>query len=349
MSFQKYIAPFATLLSNIEPLAVSKDAYPQSYLRHLFENKTYFLSIYADVLDKTIKHSNKEATLLDFGCGNGLFALFAKYAGFKNVIACDVSEPFLKAAMNLSTQLEIPVDKWIVGDEKEVVKIYNHPIDLWIGIDVIEHIYNLDALFKTIQSNNNQMVTLFTTASVYENPFKKRSLQKLMLQDELSDSNAQQSSNFEYAGKSFYKIRKILITKQFPNLTLVEIDHLAAQTRGLIKEDIYKLIEKEFVPNKKISYAPLDSFNTCDPITGSFTERLLPISDYKHLYQHQGLQLDIFNGFYNDTGDNIKSKCLRLANWLIKLLGRKGVVISPFIVLLGYPYSKLIVKKLFII
>ena len=344
MSFQKYITPFASILSTIEPDALSNDIYANKYLTHLLENKAYYLSIYAEVLDKAMIYVHKEATLLDFGCGNGLFALFATYAGFNKVIACDVSEPFLKAAQNLSTQLQIPIEQWILGDEKEVVnQTIDNPIDLWIGIDVIEHIYDINALFKSIRSNNSQIVTLFTTGSVYENPIKRRSLQKLMQRDELIDSNTEQSPNMEFAGKAFYEVRRILINKEFPGLSQVEIAFMAKQTRGLIKEDIFKLIENEYIPNKTISYAPPDPFNTCDPITGSFTERLLRIKDYKHLYLHIGHQLDIFNGFYNDTGDNIKSKCRRLANWLIKLLSSKGVVISPFIVLLGYPKSKEVV------
>ena len=48
MSFQKYITPFASILSTIEPDALSNDIYANKYLTHLLENKAYYLSIYAE-------------------------------------------------------------------------------------------------------------------------------------------------------------------------------------------------------------------------------------------------------------------------------------------------------------
>jgi hypothetical protein len=46
---------------------------------------------------------------------------------------------------------------------------------------------------------------------------------------------------------------------------------LAKKTRGLMKDDIEKLVE-EYIASGKITYQPDHPTNTCDPYTGNWAD-----------------------------------------------------------------------------
>ncbi len=338
-SFKKHIPAFAALLSNIDPTSISAGAYPQQYLKDLLLHKIHYLSLYASVLDRAFEATDKtpdETCLLDFGCGNGLLALFAKFCGVKEVHASDMNAPFLLAAQQLSKALNIELSGWLIGNENTLIEYFDgKQLDVLVGTDVIEHVYSLDNLFRVIKQLNPQMGTVFTTASVAENPFKSRQLKKLMIQDELAGSNKFHSTyTGEFAGLPFLTIRNKLIAKKYPSLTESEVKELAIASRGLAADDIYKDVE-EYLISKKFPSPIHHSFNTCDPITGSWTERLLTTKEYEQLYKRYQFSVQIHNGFYNEFETGLKSKLSLLLNKAIDLLGKKAITISPFIFLVG--------------
>ena len=161
-----------------------------------------------------------------------------------------------------------------------------------------------------------------------------------MLRDELKDSDAAQSGHEPFAGIPFLEVRKMIIKEDFPTLDDKIINKLAQQTRGLNKADIINLIENDYLKNRALSYAPPDSYNTCNPITSSFSERLLSIVEYKKLYNDAGMQLFVYCGFYNQFGSSFKNKLLGIVNKVMGLLGTKGLVITPFILLIGIKETK---------
>jgi 2-polyprenyl-3-methyl-5-hydroxy-6-metoxy-1,4-benzoquinol methylase len=338
-TFKKYIPAFAEKLSAVDVSTVTADAYAQQYLKDLLQHTIHYLNLYALVLDKAFEASNKkieEASLLDFGCGNGLLALYAKYCGVKQVFASDMSEPFLLAAKQLGHQLQVEIDGWILGDEKLLLQNFtDKQLDIVVGTDVIEHVYSLDSLFKTIKQLNKEMVTVFTTASVAENPFKSRQLKKLMLKDELVGSNELHSAySNEFAGLPFLTIRKKLIAVKYPSLKEEEVNELAFASRGLIEYDIYKDVE-EYLATNKLPLPIKHPTNTCDPITGSWTERLLTLKEYKQLYKRYQFSLQVETGFYNAFEKNMKSMLSSILNKVISFFREKAVTISPFIFLIG--------------
>ena len=342
-SFKKYIPAFTALLNKVDAASISADAYAQQYLKDLLLHKIHYLNLYALVLDKAFEATDKipaETCLLDFGCGNGLLAIFAKFSGVKEVHASDMNASFILAAQQLSNYLNIELDGWIIGNENTLSKHFNgKQLDVLVGTDVIEHVYSLDNLFRTIKQLNPNMVTVFTTASVAENPFKSRQLKKLMIQDELVGSNKFHSSyNNEFAGLPFLTIRNKLISSKYPSLKEEEVKVLAIASRGLIADDIYKDVA-EYLITKKTSSPINHPYNTCDPFTGSWTERLLTIKQYEQLYSRYQFSLQIHNGFYNEFEPELKSKISSFLNKIIGLLGKKGIAISPFIILIGKKIS----------
>ena len=114
------------------------------------------------------------------------------------------------------------------------------------------------------------------------------------------------------------------------------MNKLAKATRGLIKVDIEKAVE-DYIKTKNLPTPPHHPKNTCDPITGSWTERLLTEKEYESIYNQAGFELKTYNGFYNQWQPGAKGFALKLANKTIALLGKQGNIITPFITLVGYP------------
>ncbi len=338
-SFKANIPAFSKRLSNIDAASITADAYAQQYLNILLKYKTYYLNIYATVLDAAFADIQKpidEVSMLDFGCGNGLLALFAKFSGIGFVAASDMNVPFLLSAQQLSKEFDLPLDQWVIGNENTLPQAFqSHKLDIVIGTDVIEHIYNLDHFFTIISQLNNNMVTVFTTASVAENPIKSKQLQSLQRKDELSQSNAMHSNyQNEFVGLSFLNIRKKLIQQKYKQLDNDTIDWLASATRGLQENDIYITVD-DFIRNKTLPIPIQHPTNTCDPITGSWTERLLSQKEYKTLYRNYDFKLKIFYGYINEFESGFKSWVAKQLNLLLYLFGNHAKILSPFMILVG--------------
>jgi 2-polyprenyl-3-methyl-5-hydroxy-6-metoxy-1,4-benzoquinol methylase len=338
-SFKKNIPAFSKLLSNIDAASITADAYAQQYLMLLLKHKIYYLNIYATVLDAAFAKTKEQIhkiSMLDFGCGNGLLALFAKFSGVGFVAASDMNVPFLLSAQQLSKQLDLPLDQWVIGNEDILPKAFQKQrIDIIVATDVIEHIYNLDKFFTIIKQLNNNMISVFTTASIAENPIKSKQLQSLQRKDELSESNALHSNyHNDFVGLSFLDIRKKLIQQKFQQLDKDTIDWLASATRGKQENDIYIAVD-DFIRNKTLPIPIQHPTNTCDPITGSWTERLLTINEYQELYYKYDFRLDIYYGYFNEFESGLKFWIAKMINQLLFLLGKKAKLLSPFMVLVG--------------
>jgi hypothetical protein len=93
-------------------------------------------------------------------------------------------------------------------------------------------------------------------------------------------------------------------------------------------EDIAKTIDINHPP------LPEDKYNTCDPETGNWAERILPIHYYRDLLELYGYTLTIQKGFYNEHRSNALTSFLsRCANTLIRYTGPLGLCLAPFILL----------------
>jgi len=340
-SFKKNIPAFAALLEKINVSAVTQDVYAADYLQELLSHKEHYLHIYALTLDEVFTASDKlpgDVTLLDFGAGNGLLALFAKFCGVREVHASDMNAAFLLSAQQLSSILNIALDGWIMGNEDALLKHFTSSTpDIIIGTDVIEHIYDLDHFLTVLHTLNPVAYTAFTTASVAENPFKSARLKKLQRKDELEGSNALHSiDGNQYSGLPFLETRRKMIAARYPSMPFDIVTLHARNTRGLREDDIYKVVDeakKAMQLTKPIKHPT----NTCDPVTGSWTERLLSIDEYRELYDKHGYHLQVTNGFYNNFEHGFGTIIKSIMNGVIKLLGKRGIVIAPFICLTGIP------------
>ncbi|MCR4828879.1 MAG: class I SAM-dependent methyltransferase [Bacteroidales bacterium] len=275
----------------------------------------YYLDIYAQSLELAAELSGvkiSDMTVVDYGGGHGLFSVYAKRMGAARVLYVDYNPEAVSAAGMLGDILGGGADVQITGDARDLrewcqtEEVTPHAV---VGIDVIEHIYVLDDFFSAIHSISRQIAMVFTTASTPYNRFVVRRLHKAMVIDEQGDAT--------HAG--FRNLRRRYIAKQHPNLSKKDVEYWTRNTRGLTYKDIDLALEHQN-PNLL-----LDLYNTCDPETGSWTERILPISDYRQLLAPYNWELTVLPGQYNEHRKGPKL----WASYLINRIIRRGFIMSP--------------------
>ncbi len=331
-----FILSFEKKLDSIDPAAISDNAYCKNYFLHLLQYRRFYLTIYARLLTLLLKHTpqRKETlVIVDYGAGNGLLGLFAKHCGFAEVYINDINEKFVKAAERTAALLGISINGFITGGIKEVaVVLCTKPPHAIISTDVIEHIYDLNIFFEELQQLNPAMTTVFTTAANAANPFKVWQLKKLQVNDEYKGGLPGDYALFGEAPIEPFKIsREKIITASFPSLTAEEITTLAVHTRGLNKEDII-IAGQQYLKYKTLPPLLQHPTNTCEPFSGSWTEHLLTIGNYRSIYAKAGFHLQVYPGFYNQYSPGSKSWLMKGANFGVKIFGKK---LSPFIFLKG--------------
>ena len=278
----------------------------------------YYAKIYATCLQGLDDVEN--SVLVDYGGGCAFLSQFAKLYGVAKVIYVDISSESTQTAAELKRVLGIGPDVIIHGDSrdfKDWCAENNVVPDCLVSVDVIEHIYDLDAFFADLLAVNPSMKMVFTTASNPCNRLKVRKLRKVMLSDEQG----------RWDEKGFYAQRLDFIRQRFLQLTENELEYWARNTRGLVFDDIEKAVAEKS-PNTAI-----DRYNTCDPRTGSWTERVLPLSEYRRLLAKHKRILRVENGFFDTNRPQPKKAFRALLNGIIRIFPHLGRCVAPFIIL----------------
>jgi len=328
-----YITDFVQKLKAIDPRLPGIEKYCQTYLTHLLAHSRYYTEIYTHVLICLLKDSGLQkssAIIVDYGAGNGLLGIFAKFCGFKSVYINDIDPQFTHAASVLAAKMNIPIDGYITGNTEELISYFKNkerPSAI-AGLNVIEHVYNLDNFLMHLKKLNPEIVIIQMTGANIHNWAKKRELEIQQFNDEYKGTFI--SKNILAAAAdmpSFFSTRYSLINSAAPLLSNSETMALTKGTRGMIKEDIEKAV-RAYIEKGTIAAPPSHPTNTCDPLTGSWAERLLTIDEYKAIFSKAGFEFGYYNGFYNSYEKNIKSTILKFANFAVKVFGKYA---APFI------------------
>jgi 2-polyprenyl-3-methyl-5-hydroxy-6-metoxy-1,4-benzoquinol methylase len=331
-SFSSHIPLFLKQLNEVDLDAISKDEYVKKYLQHLIDHGNYFVTIYSKVLEKGIANAQKKVAdiqLLDYGAGVGLLGIFASYCGVKKVSINEMDPVFLAAAAKLSDHFN---RKEIVFIPGSLASDFDSALwckpDLLVATDVIEHIYNLDDFVSCCVSMNRNMSMVFTTGSNPANAWKVSSLRKLQWRDEWEGNPGDNEDALAgYGHEAYRSMRKKIIQSFDPSLTLKEVENLVDKTRGLIKKDIHDAVS-QYVKYGHLQKTTDDSYNTCNPETGSWTERILSFEAYDLIFNKHHLSVRFESGFYNTDKKGLKKAIALFANLLLPIFGKR---IAPFI------------------
>jgi hypothetical protein len=317
---------------NLQNLEISD--YNRIYLQKYINNYYYYMTSYSQLLQKAIDKLKKpviESTFIDYGGGCGLLSLLAKETGFRTVVYNDIDKSTLHGAQIISKNLDIIIDDFICGDVGELIAEINHRKvipDVICSFDVLEHIYDLELWIKTIAGINYEFSLLFMTSANSCNPFISNRLKKLHFKSEYLGFEKNIRNNNAFLSTSSFEERKNIIRNQFSELKPEDIEFVAKKTRGLNKSNIEN-ITGEYIKTGEITYKIRHPTNTCDPYTGSWTERLIDLRELKILINSYNLDVTISNSLYGYNNNKTVNALKYLLNILIRLTGPKNLLLSP--------------------
>ena len=317
---------------NLHNLNISE--YNRNYLKKYIDNYSFYMSLYSQLLLKALKKLNKpisESSFIDYGGGCGMLSFLAKEIGFKIVVYNDINKNSINETQIISRHLDIAIDYYICGDIEEFINeinLYNIRPDLICSFDVLEHIYDLEFWIKTIANIKSEFSLLFMTSANSCNPFITNRLKKLHIKSEYKGVDKNIRCNDIYLNTSFLEERGRIIRNKFPDLNNNDINLLSLKSRGLRKDDIEKVVY-DYIKTGEIFYNIKHPTNTCDPYTGSWTEKLIDLKKLKILIKCNNLKVDISNSFYSYSNNKILNVLKYLLNKLNRVLGPKILLFSP--------------------
>lgn len=325
-------------MQGIEIQQMNISAYNKSYLKKYQDDFHFYMSLYAQLLVKSINKLKKpiaESTFIDYGGGSGMLSYLAKEVGFQTVVYVDLYQISVDDAKIISNHLGIEIDYFICGDVKEFtgkIKDLKIQADLICSFDVLEHIYDLTYWMKTIAEIENDFSLLFMTSANPKNILVSRRLKKIHRKCEYRGVEKGDNWKEMDLNSSFLIGRREIIRKRFPELTLEELNLLALRTRGLRKDGIEKLVST-YIETGKINYTIAHPTNTCDPYTGNWSEQLINLEELKLIARGEDLAVDITNSFYSYGDRKLLNVPKYILNKIIKLVGSNNLFFSPSYVL----------------
>lgn len=319
-SIEKIARETINIIQKIDFSQLDISDYNKKYISSLLPHLDYYFEIYADAIIRIQKNGITSEYFIDFGGGHGFLSLFLKRLKM-NVIYCDHNPLSVNTVTIIKAITGFGPDIIIEGSSSELksyCKTNNILPKYLIATDLIEHIYDLNCFFSDFQTLNPSLEMIFTTGSVKSNILKTKKLRKIMIEEEAN---------------IYFPIRKQFITEKYPDIASNEIDKLTKSTRGMIFSDIIKNVDI-YLETSVLSVIDIDKYNTCDPRTGNWTERILSKKQYRKIINNNHFQVAFKNGFYNENRSNpFLSFIIMIINFFIRYLGIFGAKITPFLIL----------------
>lgn len=328
----KTLRELCNLLTNLDYDQLPISDYNKEYIARLKPAMHYYLNIYFGCFKKIYRFVNEPLTewiVIDYGGGSGFLSVFAKAIGVKQVIYIDINPKSVETVRAIKEQIGTGPDVILEGDSAVLAAwcksngIKPHAL---MSVDVIEHIYDLTQFFSDLQSIHPDMEMIFTTAS---NPWNKRKCKQLYKMMKAYESGNAITPNY-------YTQRLNYISQVFPNLSDKDKDIYAQLTRGMIFKDIRHFVETVNTQKPDPHTVPvmIHPYNTCDPETGNFVERVLPVREYLYILSPLNFHILLSKGLYNDHQRNkLKSIVCSLLNFIIMTARPISFMLSPFIFL----------------
>lgn len=305
---------------DFETMPISR--YNKDYIHRMMPNIEYYIDIYNKCLlmmSNSIKIPFREIVMVDYGGGHGFLSMYVRKMGIGSVIYVDKNPNSVYTAKHLKEITGLGPDIAICGDENDLIKYCDDngiTPNLLIGIDVIEHIYNVEKYLKALIVKWPYLEHFYATGSTPYNPLVRWRLHRLMKIDEYGNRKK----------TGYLELRRQYVARNYPDMSTKEVDIVARETRGLTYEDIDLYLQH------KQRLSPIDPYNTCDPATGNWTERILTYEEYTNILRKYGYEMIENFGFYNSNCKGPKLWCVKLLNRCTQHIFR-GKYVAPFLIL----------------
>lgn len=307
--------------------------YNKKYIKEYCVNASFFESLYTQLIVKSMKNNRKpvdEITFIDYGGGCGILSYIASELGIKKVIYNDIYDVSVHDVKRIAPLLKYSTIDCVQGDIDELMEYLNTEKitpDIICSFDVLEHIYNLNYWFSKIKELDNSFSLYFMTSANGDNWYVNRKLKKTHKKAEFIGSEIKKGWKKRDSNVPFLDLRTEMISKKYTKLTKNEINMLAQKTRGLIQEDIFKVVN-EYLNTGEISYSIEHPTNTCDPKTGNWAEHIIDVKKLKKKIEDTNTSVTFTSSTYSYSSNKLANIFKWFLNIIIMLLGNKNLRIS---------------------
>lgn len=287
---------------------LSLHPYNKKYLERYLEKIEYNTYIASSIAEHF--WGLKNSRMIDFGGGVGFNSAFFKHVGFENVVHLDHDEHCVADARKIHKALSLGIDNYICGG-LQWVSTQNLDKTLIASRDVIEHVYNLEEFFTITKKAR---LNAHNTAAIHNSIFRKNEFEQIHHKAEhtgfVGEGIKEMDSQIAYAQMRLDYLSVKVQQKE-------RISQLVEETRGLTFTDIDSFLQSYSYNAlcKKHLYS-----NTCNPETGNWAERTLPLSAYNSFGNAAGidtLKVDLLK--YNTfTKSALKKTALSVLNWAVQ-------------------------------
>lgn len=320
---------------DIDSLPISE--YNKDNLRRYKADTLFYKSVYLQLIGKALKKLTKpvnESTLADYGGGCGLLSFIAREMGFRHVIYNDIYDVSVSDAKELSVVFKSSPDVFCHGDidvlVSEVSRLSLLP-DLICSVNVLEHIYDLEAWFKSLNKLDGFSL-VFLTGSNPRNPYVAYRHKAIHRISEYRGCERNIRKGNLFLSVSCLSERERIIREGYPDLAADKAALLARKTRGLRYEAILGAAA-EYIERGAISYRMDHPTNTCDPYTGNWSERLIDIKGSLKMLSDLGMEGRFTGSYYCYSGNYALNVIKSLLNILLRITGSGFLFFSPMIAL----------------
>lgn len=328
-------------LSKLDPAATGISEYNQRYLGQKLSVLERQLKLDADLLELSLSDWNgplADFVFVDYGAGSGILAFLAKELGIGTVVYEDIYEVSCADATRVAQVLGLPLDHVVCGDVEELVSYLRRAglvVNAIASYDVLEHIYDVEDHFRQLASAPlapGFFRLVYASGANIKNRRYVRSTMKAQRADENEDRTPEWGHKERDTLRAFVDLRRDMIREHAPELAAEQVELLARATRGLRKDDIEKCVA-EYQATGTISYRPDHPTNTCDPLTGNWSEHLIEPSWLEGVLRDAGFRARTLAGEYLIGGSLPKRATKHALNLTIRIFGRRALAIAPFYVL----------------
>lgn len=313
-------------------------AYYKTYLLKYINHFYYYARLYNQLFIKAfeVDANFTNRVIIDYGGGIGFLSLLALELGAKKVYYVDINNDASKAACVLGFEIGLKANDYLVGDLDHLIKELKskeiHP-DFVCSFDVIEHIYNPKEWMNKILTNYKTTVIVSMTSANGYNPFVNWKLKKYHQKAEYIGSSNQKIVNTRDTVLPFLATRRQIIAEFAPELSNLELDLLAKQTRGLFIDDIKEQLAI-YKQKKNIHYRPKHMSNTCDPYTGNWVENIIDIKQLESDFNETQIKLEVIPTLYSPSQNSILNILKKVLNVCIEVLRKYSLYFSPGYILI---------------
>jgi len=276
------------------------ERYTKDYLQKYLNNIEYEIQLNSRLIYELFKGQNapiEKSTVLDIGGGVGIMSMMLVSMGVGKVIYLDQNSAVTKDAELLANTLGFQAHRYLSSSLEQIPSDVASTIDIALSRDVLEHIYDLYSLdFSLSFYPNLKRMVHNTSANLYCLWLRKYF-------EEVHRESEKEGVISKTANGGYWQDRYEYLLKELGIKNTDEARELATSTRGLNYTDMANFLE-----NREYPFERHWASNTCDPANGNWSERLMPVEEYRKWAGKNGFSVNLKGGILNGNSGSVASR-----------------------------------------